>query len=666
MTDDDAVGALAREAGLELRWTDARGALQTVGIETLRAVLAALDLPADSRANVEESRRRVQHDMERFPSLIIARPGEEVLLSRGKFAEIETESGERKPLRSSKAYRDRTAFRSPREPGYYRIESNDAAFTLAVAPVRALSPRDIARGRRCAGVSVQIPSLRGGTSGGFGDFAALGTFARAAGRAGFDAVMASPTHALFGADPSRFGPYSPSTRLFLNPLFADATLAGGPKLEEPRGEQALIDWRGAATKKQRALRKAFAQFCRGGDRGRFEAFCRAGGKRLLAHALFETLDANFRAQGIDGFHNWPGGFDSPVAHNISGFAKASRREIEYQLFLQWLASRSAEAAQKRARGTMAIGIVADVAVGMDPKGSHAWSAPGELLRGLHVGAPPDDFNAQGQDWGLTALSPRALCTLAFAPFIATLRAAMARAGGVRIDHALGLRRLWVVPAGASPTEGAYVRYPEEQMLRLIALESHRHRAVVMGEDLGTVPEGFRADLARAGVLGMQVLWFERNGEEFARPSHWRREAMATTTTHDLATVAGWWTERDIGWRKKIGHMRDREASEREERAHDRARLWTALKGARCATGDMPPPENSGPAVTAALAYVGRTRSDIAFAPVEDLAADPEQPNMPGTTDEHPNWRRRMRKGNFFRKPAVQERVRAFLAARRAS
>ncbi|HEX9160012.1 MAG TPA: 4-alpha-glucanotransferase [Rhizomicrobium sp.] len=412
------------------------------------------------------------------------------------------------------------------------------------------------------------------------------------------------------------------------------------------------------------MRDAFVQFRRTGDRLRFEAFCREGGDRLMTHALFETADRHFRRQGIRGFRNWPEGFHSPAAAEIAGFAKRHRREVEYQLFLQWLAARSADAAQRKARTRMSIGIVADLAVGMDPEGSHAWSAPQELLRGLHVGAPPDAFTAQGQDWGLTALSPRALCTAGFAPWIATLRAVMRGAGGVRIDHAMGLRRLWVVPAGASSADGVYLRYPESEMLRLVALESRRHGAIVIGEDLGTVPDGFRAGLARSGVLGMQVLWFERSGRDFVTPAAWRCQAMATTTTHDLPTVSGWWSERDIAWRKKIGRLGEhKEARERAERARERTRLWAALKGARCATGEMPQRENPETAVAGALAYVGRTRSSIAFAPVEDLAADPEQPNLPGTTDEHPNWCRRMKAQNFFRDQDVRKRIRGFLAAR---
>jgi len=274
---------------------------------------------------------------------------------------------------------------------------------------------------------VQIYALRGGTSGGFGDFAALGSLAHKAGLAGFDAIMASPAHALFGAEPSRFSPYSPSSRLFLNPLCADATLEGGPGLEEPRGEGSLIDWRAASRRKHSALRAAFARFKRGGNRTNFEAFCRAGGERLLAHALFEALDEQFRPKGVHGFRNWPAGFESPDAANISAFAKSAQKAIEYQLFLQWLSARSASFAQKNARRCMVIGIVADLAVGMDPTGSHAWSAPRELLSGLHVGAPPDAFQSRGQDWGLTALSPRALRNGGYTAFIATLRAAMAHA-----------------------------------------------------------------------------------------------------------------------------------------------------------------------------------------------------------------------------------------------
>ncbi|HEY6578763.1 MAG TPA: 4-alpha-glucanotransferase, partial [Rhizomicrobium sp.] len=529
-----------------------------------------------------------------------------------------------------------------------------------------VSPDELAPGRRLAGTAVQVHSLRGGTSGAFGDFRALGSFAMQAGRLGFDAVMASPTHAALGADLGRYSPYSPSTRLFLNPLFADATLEGG-MAQADTDSGALIDWRAAGENKFATLRAAFSRFRARGNRRNFELFCRRGGERLLAHALFESLDRRFRNKGISGFANWPANCHSPAAPGVAAFARAASKDVEFQLFLQWLADRSAAAAQTAARRTMAIGVIADVAVGMNPEGSHAWSAPRELFRGLHVGAPPDVFNTRGQDWGLTTLSPRALATSGYAPFLATLRAAMRHSGGVRIDHAMGLRRLWVVPAGASPAEGVYLRYPQRDLLNLVALESQLHRAIVVGEDLGTVPEGFRQDLAAAGVLGMQVLWFERDRSgQFTPPRKWRRTAAAMTTTHDLPTVAGWWSENDIDWLARTDRLRGDETKDREDRAADRERLWSELKRARCASGGAPPKDAPDAAIRGALAFVGKTRCAFAIAPAEDIAGDREQPNLPGTVDEHPNWRRRLRSRDLLRDKAARARVKAFLAERRAT
>jgi 4-alpha-glucanotransferase len=415
------------------------------------------------------------------------------------------------------------------------------------------------------------------------------------------------------------------------------------------------------------LRAGFLRFRKRGATTEFESFCREGGESLLAHALFETLDRHFRDSGISGFSNWPAGFESPSAQGVRAFARSAREALEYQLFLQWLAARSAARAQLAARRSMAIGIIADIAVGMDPQGSHAWSAPHELLRGLHVGAPPDVFNASGQDWGLTTLSPCALEFSGYAPFIATLRAGMRYAGGVRIDHAMGLRRLWVIPAGASPSEGVYLRYPQRELLHLVALESHLNRAIVIGEDLGTVPEGFRKEIAAAGILGMQVLWFERNSSgRFIPPAKWRRDAVAMTTTHDLPTVAGWWTEHDIDWQKRLHRLRTGEGHLRNKRAADRNQLWSAFRRAKCSNAGPPARDMPSPAIKAALDFVGRTRCRIAFAPLEDIDGDRDQPNMPGTVDEHPNWRRRSKNGDLLRKKPARGRVDSFVAARRAT
>jgi 4-alpha-glucanotransferase len=288
---------------------------------------------------------------------------------------------------------------------------------------------------------------------------------------------------------------------------------------------------------------------------------------------------------------------------------------------------------------MTMGLISDMAVGMDPAGSHAWSAPQEVLQGLTVGAPPDAFNSRGQNWGLTNLAPHGLALSGYDGFIATLRSAMRHTGGIRLDHAMGLERLWVIPKGADPTEGVYLQYPFKALLGLIALESWRHRAMVVAEDLGTVPPGFRNKLARAHMLGMRVLWFERDAKGgFLPPQDWDKQAAALSTTHDLPPLAGWWSGRDLAWRRKLG-LEASPAKAQQERARDREKLWRMFVKAGCAQGPRP----SDPQIfaDAAFAAIASTPSILKLLPVEDFLGEKEQPNIPGTIDEHPNWRRRL-------------------------
>jgi 4-alpha-glucanotransferase len=251
---------------------------------------------------------------------------------------------------------------------------------------------------------------------------------------------------------------------------------------------------------------------------------------------------------------------------------------------------------------------------------------------LSLGAPPDAFNSKGQDWGLTSFSPLALGANGFSPFIATLRAGMRHTGGLRIDHVMGLMRLWLIPQGAPPSEGAYLAYPFDDLVRLLALESHRHRAVVIGEDLGTVPSGFRRRCRAAGLAGMEVLWFQRKGARFLPGGAWRDDAVAMTTTHDLPTVAGWWRGADLDTRRGLDLAHDDDVAARKS---DRKALWRRL-----ASGAEPEPEETTPVVDAAIDFVARTPAPLALIPLEDLTGTVEQPNLPGTIDQHPNWRRR--------------------------
>ena len=475
-------------------------------------------------------------------------------------------------------------------------------------------------------LAAQIYALRGKTRSDIGDFAALAELAEAAAASGADGVAISPVHALFGARPSNISPYSPSTRMFLNPLYIP--VPGG------NDSDALIDWPRVHARRMGALKDSFSQF--NGD-DRFDAFVQSGGEALLNHARFEVLDARFVARKIYGWRNWPAEWrnaDSASVHALD----AHDADARFQLFLQWKAASALADAQARAKSAgMQIGLIADIAVGVDPDGSQAWAHPSEMLEGLNIGAPPDIFNPGAQDWGLTTFSPTGLRANRFEGFVAMLRAAMRHAGGIRIDHAMGLRRLWVIPRGGSARDGVYLRYPEGAMMDLIARESVANDCVVIAEDLGTVPRGFRPQIARHTFYGMRVLWFERDGKDrFVPPQDYGADATALSTTHDLPTIAGWWTDRDIAWRRKLGTKGTK--AQRKARARDRKKLWRALKDARCARGAMPKAPSS--VIDAALSFLGKTPCPLVIVPTEDLLGLREQPNLPGTIDEHPNWRRR--------------------------
>ncbi|EDT38298.1 4-alpha-glucanotransferase [Burkholderia ambifaria MEX-5] len=464
----------------------------------------------------------------------------------------------------------------------------------------------------------------------------------------------------------------------------------------PAPDTPLIDWPQVLPRKLRRLRACFDAWRANGEPSRdaFEQFRAAGGAALDAHARFDALQAFCIEHGIGAdWRQWPAQWRMPATAEVDAFAHAHADAISFHTFLQWCASRALGDAQQAARDAgMAIGLIADLAVGSDRAGSDAWAHGTTLLRGVSVGAPPDLFNADGQAWGVTTWTPAALRANGFTPFIDLLRAAFAHAGGIRIDHVLGFARMWIVPEGGSARDGAYLRYPLDDLVRLVALEAARHRAVAIGEDLGTVPAGFRERLGAQGIAGMRVLWFERDADgAFRPPSAWDRDTIAMTSTHDLPTVAGWWRGVDLAWRRVAagaaaktatphpagddvgraaaahgsapderndpvlrsdapatddGHDTPPPASAdlrapQAERATDRAALWRALQHAGCAPAGDPIPSADTPPVGAVLAYVARSPSPLAIVPLEDLLALNEQPNLPGPPCGHPNWLRRL-------------------------
>nr|WP_262389775.1 4-alpha-glucanotransferase [Cupriavidus campinensis] len=539
------------------------------------------------------------------------------------------------------------------------------------------------------GLSVQLYSLRRGAPTGLGDLTALALTCEAAAREGADAVAINPLHAGFAGLPARYSPYAPSSRIFHNALYADpaavfgqdavdqgiAALNIGHRLAaaEARDE---IDWPTLSVARHALLRWLWDRHdtLLGADAQQaFAAFRARGGSGLLAHACFEAIQASLLAQARDDaddmrrqaasdWRQWPVTLRSPDSAAVAAFETQYPQEIGYHAFLQWLAAQGLETAQHRARAAgMAVGLIADLAVGTDPGGSHAWMRQTEILNGFHAGAPPDVYNPLGQDWGVAVFSPRGLRRNGYAAFIEMLRANLAHAGGLRIDHVLGLARMWLVPAGAPATAGAYLTYPLDDLLRLVAIESWRQRAIIIGENLGTVPETLNTALAARGVMGIDVLWFERQPADedagadietdtpapFLPPEQWPAEAVATTTTHDLPTIVGWWTGNDIAWRARLHQLGEgeTEAGLMAMRAAERTALWQAM----CAGGvvndvddvDGAEPDAASAPVEAVLRWLARARTPLRLVPVEDLLGAAEQPNLPGTVSGHPNWQRRL-------------------------
>lgn len=665
MTDDGAIVSLARRAGIAPEWEDYAGKPHIVSIESIKRILASLGLPCGTRAEVSHSRQTLK--AKALPPLVTATVGEPInlpisLRQNPDRIRIIYEDGTSADLAAHADWRG-LQFSGIVSPGYHTIEIGHHRMTIAVAPRRCLTVADIAPGERVWGIAAQIYGLRSVGDCGIGDMAGVTALAKAAAKLKADILALSPLHALFSADPSHYSPYSPSSRLFYNPLHADArklfgeervkkaaAAAGVETLAQNLGQSLLIDWPQSARVKLSIFRRLFEDFSATDLRSApatalamdFASFRAAGGTLLEDQTRFEALHAQMLSadRSAWSWSDWPRQWRDPTSADVKSFAERKKDEVAFYCFLQWIADRSIAAAQREAKQAgMRIGLLADLAVGMSGAGSHAWTSQKDILVGLEIGAPPDLYNAEGQNWGLTTFSPRALATTGFAPFIATLQASLRHAGGLRIDHVMGLLRLWVIPHGADSKEGAYLAFPIDDLMCLTALESLRHHAVVIGEDLGTVPAGFRDRMAQTGIYGMRVLWFERERSRFTPPQAWSADCVAMTSTHDLPTVAGWWRGKDIAARAELGLVSDTEA-EQAERASDRRSLWRAFRHAKVAKGAAPAAADTSAGIDAAVKFLAETKSELALLPLEDALALEDQPNLPGTINEYPNWRRR--------------------------
>lgn len=666
----DKLRQLAEAAGLLIEWENSDGEPCQLSEQVQRTLLGILGFPAENEPAMDDGLQRLERlhapqTPAEWPPLITADSGTSITLPSplppGTAFSLMLEQGDTVEGRLDQ----QGDLPAVTEIGYHRLLIADTPLTLAVAPRKCYSPGDASSQTtpRLWGVAAQLYALRRPGDGGIGDTLALENFVTRAAEQGADAVAISPTHAMFSADPERYSPYSPSTRLLYNVLYSAAeTLLGEThvhKAQARNGLQAelrrleaddLLNWPEAARTKLSWLRYLYDDFMTREDataqalRQDMQEFRRAGGALLEDHCRFEALH---REIGLGDWRAWPPELRDPASPELARFAQTRADEIGFHAFLQWITADGLARAQRVARdGGMAIGLIADLAVGADAGGSQTWSRQADMLEGVSIGAPPDLFNAHGQNWGLAAFSPFGLKRSGFRSFIDMLRSAFAHAGGLRIDHILGLMRLWLIPHDAPPIEGGYLCYPLDDMLRLVALESWRHRCIVIGEDLGTVAPGFRQRLATRGILGMQVVWFEQDEEQrYLAASDWSPDAMATTSTHDLPTVAGWWAGRDIEWRSSLGLLKATQSadSERQARRWERARLagTLGLLGSTPTTETLDAADFTASQVLDACArHLGRTPAPLILLPVEDILGLEEQANLPNTVDEHPNWCRR--------------------------
>lgn len=669
--------ALAALAGIAGDWWDHGGNNHVVTYETKRALLTAMGLDVGARSSAEDCLARMRRDSAQgLPSSafgtahagswLTCRQDKPNSLPRiltlidetGEQRAIEIESTPLRPNASGTNWQAQIRL-PPLPPGRYHLideARQDHICHLSIAPARGHAP---AGARTAFGFSAQLYALRSASDQGIGDLTTLAEAATRAARLGAATFGINPLHALFASDPERASPYHPSDRRFLDPTAIDIAALGDlpdsalsdsllraslPKFDELRALRS-IDYQAVAGIKTAYLRAKFEAFrtVAHGDRSPlwrdFLGFVERGGGALERFAAFRALERQF---GNANWRAWPDGFANPHSSAVDTFIADNQLAIGFEAFCQWLAERQLAAAAEKARTAgLGLGLYRDLAVGCAPDSAEAWAGGDQFATGASVGAPPDPFSAEGQNWCLPPPNPLTMAAGGYATFRTLLAANMRHAGMLRIDHVMGLSRLFWVPDGAKTSEGAYVAYPRDALLAEIALESARNACVVVGEDLGTVPEGFRESLAAKGVLSYRVLWFERDGTAFKPPQSYPEDAVACVSTHDLATLAGWWLGADIHEQAALGRISDRNAA-RAARSAEKAQLLDALDANGLAPAGVSPDEAMTETLAAAIhAFIAQTPCVLAFAQVDDLAGETVAVNLPGTDRERPNWRRRI-------------------------
>lgn len=701
----ETVDFLASKAGI-LPEFEAEGGIYQASAETKKALLKALKMPAGTAKEAEKTLQDVLEKPFRrtLPPVVVARmergvtevivtvPSKdvyqpvswEICLESGK-----TLSGQKNV--SEMAVRDvrevdgrmfehrAMVIEVPQELGYHtlRLFSEDGLpqegceTSLIVVPSACYMPECMKNGAKPWGFPLQLYALRSKKNWGIGDFSDLKAMNAVAAAFGADVIGINPINVAFMARVETASPYYSSCRLFLNPLYIDVNAvpeAGAcaalqkymktktfkDKLEKARASR-LVDYTLVAKLKEKAFEFLFEDFKTSVSperRQSFDAFCREGGHELNAAAVYQVLAEYFVSKKKSfGFKSWGKKYASPDSPEVLKFAEKNADRVMYYKYLFWLADEQFQAASDESKKQgLGIGLYQDLAVGVAAESAETWGAQDLFATDLSIGSPPDMFNANGQEWGVAPMRPEAMRCEAYATYRKVLHANMKRAGAVRIDHVMGLVRLFCIPQGE---KGAYLSYPLEDMIGIVALESHRCKCLVVGEDLGVVPSFFREVLAKTNILSFRVFRYEQSADGRYYPlERYPETALVAAGTHDMPTLPGYWLGTDIDAARDIGLFADHGKYEQTQavRMRDRYSMVESLSrtGRWFVTPESFEEEISGkkipPHLTEVLyAYLAGAPCRLLLAQLEDILGQVEQMNMPGTNSEYPNWRYKLPK-----------------------
>jgi 4-alpha-glucanotransferase len=694
-----AIERLANLCGIGDAYHDYRGELKSFTLETKIGILRAMGCAVDDAAalQAELSRHEIARGAKLLP-LVAAAHGARIAIDINVAARefggtmtwsVNLEDGSqhngsistadcaevwRGQVQGSWITRRRLELPFDLPPGYHELRASIAGGTsdrcaLIMSPSRCYEPPAIQGGRRLWGVAVQLYTVRSRHNWGIGDFLDLELLIRWLAPSGAGFIGLNPLHALAPADPARSSPYSASSRDFLNVLYiavpavpgyeecaavrarlADAEVVSRLALLRSRD---LVDYEGVAELKFEFLALLYHDFRDRHLAGasdlalKFRAFVATRGTALQLHARFDALDRYFRTTTgcASGWSNWPEEYRNAYGRPAEHFAALHPLEVEFYAYLQWLAHEQLMSAQALARELgMPIGLYGDYAVGANPSGSETWVDRASYAFGAEIGAPPDPMALKGQGWGIAPQDPFVIQEQGLQGFARLIRNSMRYYGALRLDHVMSMCRLWWVPSGRSPSEGAYVHYPLQQLLTVLTLESARGACLVVGEDLGVVPDEMRKAMPEFGLYHYKVLLFEKVDGRFRRPEEYVRCALATATTHDMPTLRSYWEGRDIDLRRRLHLYPNAEtaAAVVSERERDCEALLAALRGQGLGAAIPSPAQPFTAGLASALhLYLARSQAQLIAVQIEDLLGMTDPVNVPGTDREYPNWQRKL-------------------------